>query len=664
MIEHTTFWGSVGSPSGPKRGQAPQSPQGRPIWACENPHLRLYVEGEHLGALCSWHAPATRKNSPSVLAYGSFFVASNAEYDEKTEIRRLPIETVPEVVARLYEQHGTSAFALLDGDFSLVLLDPKLSRLFLVVDKTGCDDLYVRQEKQMLAFASDPYYLLDASDPLDAVAVAFLLGQEGFIPAPFTLAANTKAIGRARFLQISQGEDGLATRITRYWFPGEGRNFRSNGQATDLLAGLLKSAVEVRLDSKTAVLLSGGVDSSVVFQLAATRSKRELVALTGAVKGYADGEQEIEAAGYLARALGVPHEVVLLDPQDDALPDEVTQCINSWTNGARLVLPLWHRYAERLRQRFGDGYTALAGQTADTLADNNYTLPTTGYTLRRMFFSSWFLRWMPLLSRFCPARDSSLGWLAGRTAGSCAGARIGHMLACLLDGMKSRERFYAGRVFGYGEVPGLGRDYFPMWSNDGFAQLTDWYCSNFVRPVTQRLEPSSFYREMIELSMDMVMLHLDSRLLFHIYRLEGGRAQLPFMDTRLINFFCNLPYRFRPIWREPKHLIRSQLRRKGMVSPIPSNRQAPPSAKSQEELLLGGSIGAYFRELLTAPTFVNRVPGLFDLLDQPYLENQIRSFRMGEPGENHKFIAKVAALELWSRALAKKESSSLQHIAS
>jgi hypothetical protein len=153
---------------------------------------------------------------------------------------------------------------------------------------------------------------------------------------------------------------------------------------------------------------------------------------------------------------------------------------------------------------------------------------------------------------------------------------------------------------------------------------------------------------MIELSLDMNMLHLDSRLLFHVYRLEGASAALPFMDARIVNFFGNIPYSARSILREPKHLVRNQLRRPGMAHvPLPPL----PEPKSQEQLLLEGSLGSYLREVVGNLTFLNRAPGLLEFIDQSYLEDQIHGFRVGRPGVNAKLISKLAAIEHWSRAM-------------
>ncbi len=297
------------------------------------------------------------------------------------------------------------------------------------------------------------------------------------------------------------------------------------------------------------------------------------------------------------------------------------------------------------------GYRVIAGQTADTFADNNYTLPSKGYTMRRAMCSSWMLRLYPALSAVAPRPGSTSAQLLQKSVSSIAGQRVGSMFGNMLGGLTSREQFFGGRVFGYGETPGWSAAYFPILNTRGFEAVTDWYSGQFIEPLTSRMTPESFYRDMIELSLDMNMLHLDTRLLFHVYRLEGATAALPFMDARVMNFFGSIPYSARSLFREPKHLIRNQLRRKGMkYVPLPDL----PEPQSQEQLLLEGTLGEYLREIVGDLSFLNRAPGLSDYVDEGYLEQQIATFRSGRPGFNAKLMSKLAAMELWSRALDRR----------
>jgi hypothetical protein len=201
-------------------------------------------------------------------------------------------------------------------------------------------------------------------------------------------------------------------------------------------------------------------------------------------------------------------------------------------------------------------------------------------------------------------------------------------------------------------MPGISRAYFPMLTRHGFESTAGWYVANFIQPLLESLDSSNFYCQMIQMSMDMNMLHLDSRLLFHIYRQEGGRAQLPFMDARFVNFFGSIPYYARAFYRESKHLIRCQLRRKGMISAPQHSKKSSNPSKRPEQLLLQGTLGEYYRDLLRHPTFPNRSLHLFDYLDQEYLEEQVNRFGKGGDEIDYSLIAKLGTVELWSRSLS------------
>jgi hypothetical protein len=652
-MEKFRFSGRIGSRSG-------FEPQEHEVPVCNYVMRRFQItaSGDHARSASAWHNFLDRQSSPSVFVAGSLYMGSDAEYGESTRVAPLPIVSAPDAIARRYEADGPAAFALLDGDFSLVLWDPKSESAYLVVDKLGCNDIYLRQDGDSILFASDPWELIADEEPFDPLAVSFLLAHEGFVPSPFTLSRNVRSIGRSRFARVSVRGGNLQCEIESYWFPGARWNMGSTKAAREKMFALLSDAISIRQGDRTALLLSGGVDSSVILNLAAAERHREMLALTGSIKGWDQGEAEIAHSRALAADFGVPHDAVVLDPNDESLPGESLLCTTSWMNGARLTLPLWRRFALHLRERLGEGYNIIAGQTADTLADNNYTCSSPGYRARRALFSPWCLRAMPVVRAMSPRPNGAFGRAVVSAAKSAAGPRLAHMVESVLGGIANRETFYAGRVFGYGEMPGAAARYFPMLTPSGFGDVVDWYSGNFVKPLVDNLTAQNFYRQMIQMSMDMNMLHLDSRLLFHIYRQEGGRAQLPFMDARAVTYFGSLPASARAIYREPKHVIRALLRRNGMrYRPRPSGGAAAKCAKSQEQILLEGAIGAWYRELLRTPALPGRAPGLFDIIDEQFFETQIRNFVAGKGRTSYRFIAKLGSLEVWSRALAQRQAS-------
>ncbi|MGH9732075.1 MAG: asparagine synthase-related protein [Candidatus Acidiferrales bacterium] len=561
---------------------------------------------------------------------------------------------IPNCVCKLYEKHGAQAFALLEGNFSVVLWDARSQSVFLVVDKYGCDDVFIRQENGGLRFASHAALLLDDSVEFDARAIAFFLGQEGFVPAPFTLWEGIRTIGRGRFFQIKTDGSELRMGSARYWRPSRSWNFSSGAKAIEEMYRVLERAVETRATPRAGLLLSGGVDSALLANILEDRPDQNAVAITGTVAGYAEGEEEIRKARKLAQVLAIDHEEITLDPFDETLPEEWSLCTESWPGGTRLTLPLFLRFGRRLEERLGEEYSAFSGQMADTLADNNYTLPSLGYRARRLFYSSAFRRTLPLLQKMAPSQSGAAGRSLIRTIAAIAGTRVGLMVESLLGGLAGEQRFYEGRVFGYGEMPGRSKAYFPAFTTEGFECVADWYSSHFIEPVVSEMRAETFYRDMIELSMDMVMLHLDTRPVFQAFRLAGGDAALPFLDSRVVNFFASLPDSARAIYREPKHIIREQFRRRKLArvadAPAELNCRSVAGTKSMERLLLNGSLGAYFRELLRAPSVI--APELFDYVDETYLFRQMESFAQNAGGVDYKFISRLAALELWIRTYA------------
>lgn len=619
--------------------------------------MRLWVYGDNPESDISWHNPLSRGEDPSALTMGSPLLASDTSFGAHTKVELLSPVDSPDAAAKAYTKLGTNGFGLLDGEFLLVLADRTSSSVFLVVDKVACNDIYIRRLEHGLLFSSDCASVMDSTTNWDPLAAAFFLGQHGFVPGPCTLSPSVETVARAGYLRISAGNSGLSVERGRYWRPSATWQLSSTNEAADEFFEAISAATAVRTPAKTGLLLSGGVDSSLLLNVAkraAGPGADSLLTMTGAVTGFRSFEYEIRKAARLAAALNTPHAAITVDPNDDSLPDEWAACTTSMT-GTRVQMPLFLRFGLQFRERYGDGFSVVSGQAADTLADNNYTLPSAGYTVRRALFSSWFSSLLPALRRLTPSSRGIIGQ-ASTAVLARVNPRAAGMWNSILDGLSSAQRFYDGRVFGYGEMPGRGPAYYPVFRKTRFDEAADWYSQQFVRPAIADLTPADFYRNMIELNMDMVMLHLDSRPVFQVFRLTGGRALLPFLDARILNLFCSLPYSARAFYRKPKLVISEQFRRRGLTR-VPSEKPGDSTGpeKSQEELLLQGSLGAGFRELLTAPTFPDRATGVFDFVDESYFNDQVRRFVRGSRDFHAGFIAKLAALEFWSRRMSNRK---------
>jgi Asparagine synthase/Glutamine amidotransferase domain len=625
------------------------------VWRSRKERVSLSTTGETALWSCSWNSFDENGSQPAIFIWGRPSIASDTEFAAETQIYKPTLAELAPCIARLYMSYGTKMFALLEGNYSLVVFDRNSRCAYLAVDKFGCDDIYYRADRNSLAFASDIAPLHDGEAKFDARTAAFFLAQEGFVPAPYTLFEGIKSIGRARFMRARFEDGKLLLDIEKYWQPAQSWNLATRKATVDKFCPLLEKAVEESLAPRSGILLSGGIDSTLLVNLAASHRKQRLIAITGAIKGQVEGESELALARKVAASMNVPHEAVVLDPDDESLPEEWQICTESWMNGARITLPLFYRFALVAKERLGADYSVLSGQMADTLADNNYTFPSAGYFFRRAFYSPWFLTSLHALRKCLPSASSRGGKAILWALQKGFGPRARKMLESVLDGLSSKQRFYEGRLFGYGEMPGRSASYFPVLTPKGFEHVADWYSANFIQPICSHLTPATFYRDMIGMSLDMVMLHLDTRLVFHAFRLGQGKAELPFLDARVVNFFASMPYSARALYREPKNVIRAQLRErthKTLESMKTGNQGAGPL--TDEMLLARGTLGSYFRELLAQPHLFESFSEVFELVDESYVTSHVRAFREGKHNVDYKLISRIAALELWHRTLAEK----------
>jgi asparagine synthase (glutamine-hydrolysing) len=219
-----------------------------------------------------------------------------------------------EVVLRLLVREGDRALGRLDGMFGLGLLDTRERELLLARDRVGQKPVYWGAlEGGGFAFASElrPLLAIPGIDTqLDPLALSHLLSF-GFVPAPYTLRRGIHQLEPGTWLRLRAGEP-----------PREGRFVDPPGPASAPLEGdlpelanrleaVLGEAVSDHLvaDVPVGVLLSGGIDSSVVAALAA-RARSGIRTFTVVHRDPAYDESA--AAREIATALGTEHHEVEL----------------------------------------------------------------------------------------------------------------------------------------------------------------------------------------------------------------------------------------------------------------------------------------------------------------------------------------------------------------
>ena len=186
-----------------------------------------------------------------------------------------------EVILKAYAEWGEQCVEHLIGMFAFALWNLRERSLFLARDRLGIKPLYYSHTPQAFRFASNSQALLaapDADTALDPVALHHQLTLHAVIPAPRTILQGIRKLAPATTLTIdASGHE--RTRV--YWTlramrPAE---VRTETEWTEAVHTALRLAVRRRLDIAdvpVGVLLSGGLDSSLLVALLAETGVRDL----------------------------------------------------------------------------------------------------------------------------------------------------------------------------------------------------------------------------------------------------------------------------------------------------------------------------------------------------------------------------------------------------
>ena len=180
-----------------------------------------------------------------------------------------------EVIIKAYHYWQDDFVNYLDGMFAFAIWEIAKKRLILVRDRFGIKPLYYTANNNYLSFASNIQALLTLTDidiSIDNNSLQQQLSLHGVVPAPNTIINGIKKLCPATMLICEENRN--IKEIT-YWQLKEEVNSYDNEKEIfyiDKTRELLKQAIQKRLeisDLPVGVLLSGGLDSSLIVALAA-----------------------------------------------------------------------------------------------------------------------------------------------------------------------------------------------------------------------------------------------------------------------------------------------------------------------------------------------------------------------------------------------------------
>lgn len=234
-----------------------------------------------------------------------------------------------EVLLKAFHRWGAACVERFKGMFAFAVSDRRTGELVLGRDRLGIKPLYVAQVPGALRFASSLPALLAGgglNTDVDRIALHHYMSFHSVVPAPRTILQGVRKLPPATVRTVSP--DG-GTTDWLYWEPTFTRNGeRSAEEWAETALSSLRTAVERRMvaDVPVGVLLSGGIDSSIVVALLAEMGQSDLKTFSIGFESEAgEAGDEFDYSDLVAKTYGTDHTrfTVPKHETDDALAGAV-----------------------------------------------------------------------------------------------------------------------------------------------------------------------------------------------------------------------------------------------------------------------------------------------------------------------------------------------------
>jgi asparagine synthase (glutamine-hydrolysing) len=237
-----------------------------------------------------------------------------------------------EVILKAWAEWGPEAVGRFHGMFAFALLERDSGRVYLVRDRFGIKPLYLSENGPALRFASTLPALLAAGGvdtTIDRVALHHYMTWHAVVPAPRTILQGVRKLPAATIRTI-EPDGSHADRL--YWQPRFERTAedvtRSPEEWRERVLDGLRTAVRRRMvaDVPVGVLLSGGVDSSLIVGLLAEEGQTGLATYSiGFEAAYGERGDEFSYSDLIAERYGTDHHRIFIPSEEmrSHLPDAI-----------------------------------------------------------------------------------------------------------------------------------------------------------------------------------------------------------------------------------------------------------------------------------------------------------------------------------------------------
>jgi len=516
-----------------------------------------------------------------------------------------------EVLIEAYRAWGEDCLAHLNGMFSFCLCDQKSQRLFLARDRAGEKPLFYEYGNGRFAFASELKALMaDPEQPrrLDLNGLEFYLTY-GHIPGSYCILKNIHKLPPAHAMTVDF--ELHEPRVWQYWQlpPPCNDDTLSMDSMLEELEVLTRDAVKRQLvaDVPVGVLLSGGVDSSLVTALAAETSSMPIRTFTITFPGHGP-YNEAPYARIVADHFGTEHTELVAEPASvEVLPKLAKQYDEPMCDSSMVPTYL---VSNLIRQHCK---VAVGGDGGDELFGGYFNHQWLLYQERLRFFLPPLMR---KLIKSC-ALHLPVGF-RGRNGMLAIGGELRHAMAAsgLFFDSRTRQRLLN-----------------PLHEKRALLINPETYKAELCEP--ERGLPG------LGMAVDFRM-YLPDDILVKVDRasmLNSLEVRAPLLDYRVIEFaFGRVPNHFRVTTKERKILLRK------LASRILPKRLDLSRPKRGFSLPLRnwfkGDWGGYIEEVLR-----DAYRDIFDLkIVKTLINGQKRGFN------NSERLFALTMFELWRRA--------------
>jgi len=334
-----------------------------------------------------------------------------------------------EVALKSFHAWGERCVERFEGMFSFAIHERDSGRLTLARDRLGIKPLYYAGTPGRLRFASTLPALLaggDVDTSIDPVGLHHYLSWHSVVPPPHTILRGVRKLAPAT---IASWEADGSCRSRRYWQLSVRADpqlaARPREERERLVEQALRNAVRRRrvADVPVGVLLSGGVDSSLIVALLAELGASDLRTYSiGFEAAGGEAGDEFRWSDLVARRFGTRHERIRIPTAElmDALPgtiDAMSEPMASYDNVAFWLLS---------REVSKSTKVVQSGQGADEVFAGYHWYPKLADSAdaaadyARVFFDSAHAGYLDTVSDAFAADDASRAYVERAFAASAS----------------------------------------------------------------------------------------------------------------------------------------------------------------------------------------------------------------------------------------------------